>query len=175
VGREPSKAIPRKILQMARSVDILLVSLDEAAALTGTREPFRAFAGLRESGARDVVLKVGRRGCLISENGKPMLIPSFSVRSVDSTGAGDAFIAAFLQAQLRGWPTIEGAIAANAAGALATTVVGAGQNLPGQREVAALLSAQRLRGKWDEVRQRVLARLRHAARLERSPRRRSKR
>jgi ribokinase len=175
VGMEPSKAIPRKILQMARSVDILLVSLDEAAALTGTREPFRAFAGLRESGARDVVLKVGRRGCLISENGKPMLIPSFSVRSVDSTGAGDAFIAAFLQAQLRGWPTIEGAIAANAAGALATTVVGAGQNLPGQREVAALLSAQRLRGKWDEVRQRVLARLRHAARLERSPRRRSKR
>jgi ribokinase len=173
VGIEPSKAIPQKILQMNRSVDILLVSLDEAAALTGTPDPLRAFAALRKSGAREVVLKVGRRGCLISEGGEPTLVPAFPVRAIDSTGAGDAFVAAFLQARLRGWPTIEGAVAANAAGALATTVVGAGQNLPGQREVAALLSARRLKGKWDEVRKRVLARLRHAARLGRSPRRRS--
>jgi sugar/nucleoside kinase (ribokinase family) len=167
VGMEPSKAIPQKILQIARSVDILLISLDEAAALTGTRDPFEAFAALRKAGARDVVLKVGRRGCLVSQNAEPMLIPSFSVRTVDSTGAGDAFVAAFLQARLRGWPTIEGAIAANAAGALATTVVGAGQNLPGQREVAALLREQRLTGKWDQARKRVLARLLHS----RSPRR----
>ena len=173
VGMEPSKAIPQRILQMAPGVDILLVSLDEAAALTGTREPFQAFAALLKSGAREVVLKIGRRGCLIGENGKPMLVPSFSVRAVDSTGAGDAFVAAFLQARLRGWPTIEGAIAANAAGALATTVVGAGQNLPGQREVAALLTAQRLKGKWDEARKRILARIRPANWHGRSPRRRS--
>ncbi len=142
VGMEPSTAIPQKILQIIRSVDILLVSIDEAAALTGRRDPFRAYAALREAGAREVVLKVGRRGCIISEGGKSMLVPSFSVRMVDSTGAGDAFVAAFLQARLRGWPTIEAAIAANAAGALATTIVGAGQNLPGQREVAVLLNAE---------------------------------
>lgn len=158
VGMEPSKAIPEKILQIARSVDILLVSLDEAAALTGMRDPFEAFAALRKAGAREVVLKVGRRGCLISESERPVVVPSFSVRAKDSTGAGDAFVAAFLQARLRGWPAIESAIAANAAGALATTVVGAGQNLPGEREVAALLSAQPLKGKWDEPRKQVLAR-----------------
>jgi sugar/nucleoside kinase (ribokinase family) len=169
VGMEPSKSIPQKILQTARGLDILLVSLDEAAALTGTRDPFRAFESLRKTGAREVVLKVGRRGCLIGESGRPLLVPTFVVPAVDSTGAGDAFVAAFLQARLRGWPTIEGAIAANAAGALATTVVGAGQNLPGQREVAALLSAQRLKGKWDEARKQVLARLQH----DRSHRRRS--
>jgi ribokinase len=167
VGMEPSKAIPQKILQMARGVDILLVSLDEAAALTGTRDPVRAFASLRKACAREIVLKVGRRGCWIGEAGRPVLVPSFSVRTVDSTGAGDAFVAAFLQARLRGWPTIEGAIVANAAGALATTVVGAGQNLPGQRAVATLLKAQRLKGKWDEARKRVLARLRHDRLLRR--------
>ena len=159
VGMQPSKAIPQKILQKARSVDILLVSLDEAAALTGTRDPFKAFAALRKAGAREVVLKVGRRGCLISESHHPVLVPSFAVHVKDSTGAGDAFVAAFLQARLRRWPTIESAIAANAAGALATTVVGAGQNLPGEREVAALLSAQPLKGKWDEPRKQVLARM----------------
>jgi len=79
---------------------------------------------------------------------------------VDSTGAGDAFAAAFLQARLRGWSTAEGAIVANAAGALAATVVGAGETLPGMREVAALLRARRLKGKWDAARSRVLARLR---------------
>jgi ribokinase len=173
VGMEPSKAIPQKILQMARSLDILLVSLDEAAALTGTRDPLKAFVALRKAGAREVVLKVGRRGCLISENDQAVLVPSFAVRAKDSTGAGDAFVAAFLQARLRGWSTVEGAIAANAAGALATTIVGAGQNLPGRGEVAALLSAQRLKGKWDEPRQQVLARLRHSRRHDRSLRRRS--
>jgi ribokinase len=171
VGMEPSKAIPEKILQITRSVDILLVSLDEAAALTGARDPVRAFAALRKAGAREVVLKVGRRGCLISEAGRPVLVPSFSVRTVDSTGAGDAFVAAFLQARLRGWPAIEGAVVANAAGALATTVVGAGQNLPGQREVAALLRAQRLPAKWDDQRRRVLARLRDGRSYGRAPRR----
>jgi len=167
VGMEPSNSIPQKILQMARSVDILLVSLDEAAALTGTRDPFRAFESLRKAGAREVVLKVGRRGCLIREDGHPLLVPSFAVRAVDSTGAGDAFVAAFLQARLRGWPPIEGALAANAAGALATTVVGAGQSLPGALEVAALLRAQRLNGKWDEPGKRALARMTHGRSFQR--------
>jgi sugar/nucleoside kinase (ribokinase family) len=173
VGMEPSKAIPQKILQMARSVDILLVSLDEAAALTGTSDPFKAFGALRKAGAHEVVLKVGRRGCMISENDRPVLVPSFAVRARDSTGAGDAFVAAFLQARLGGWSAIESAIAANAAGALATTVIGAGENLPGQGEVTALLSAQRLKGKWDEARKRVLGRLRQGRQHGRLLRRRS--
>jgi predicted TIM-barrel enzyme len=54
---EPSKAIPQKILQMARSVDILLVSLDEATALTGARDPFQAFAALRRA---DVLIVSGK-------------------------------------------------------------------------------------------------------------------
>lgn len=160
VGMEPSRAIPRKILQMAGRVDILLLSLDEAAALTGTREPLKAFGSLRERGAREVVLKLGKKGCLVSEGGKAVVVPSFLVRTVDSTGAGDAFVAAFLQARLRGWSTIEGALVANAAGAMAATVVGAGENLPGARNVTALLRAQRLNATWDAVRLRVLARLR---------------
>jgi ribokinase len=160
VGMEPSRAIPRKILQMAGRVDILLLSLDEAAALTGTREPLKASAQLRERGAREVVLKLGKRGCLVSDGGEPAVVPSFAVRAVDSTGAGDAFVAAFLQARLRGWPMIEGALVGNAAGALAATVVGAGENLPSARDVTALLQTQRLNARWDAVRLRVLARLR---------------
>lgn len=63
MGTGPSKGIPQKILQMTGSVDILLVSLDEATALTGAHDPCRTFAVLCESGVREVVLKVGQRCC----------------------------------------------------------------------------------------------------------------
>jgi ribokinase len=162
VGMEPSKAIPRKILQMSNKVDILLLSLDEAAALTETRKPLEAFSRLRKAGAREVVLKLGKQGCMIAEDGTPVVVPSFSVRTVDSTGAGDAFLAGFLQARLRGWSAAEGALAANAAGALAASIVGAGENLPGARDIAAFLRTRRLAARWDAVRLRVLARLEHS-------------
>jgi ribokinase len=156
IGMEPSKAIPQKILQMSRRVDTLLLSSDEAVALTAARDPYEAFARLQKAGAREVVLKFGRRGCLVCKNDTLTLVPSFAVRTVDSTGAGDAFVAAFLQARLRGWSTLEGALAANAAGALAATVVGAGDNLPNVRDIGAFLRVQRLEAKWDAVRLRVL-------------------
>jgi ribokinase len=165
VGMEPSKAIPRKILQMSSKVDILLLSLDEAAALVGTRKPFEAFARLRKAGAREVVLKLGKRGSMIAEHGTPVVVPSFSVRTVDSTGAGDAFLAGFLQARLRGWSVAEGAVAANAAGALAASVVGAGENLPSVRDITAFLRVQRMKAPWDRVRLCVLERLQRGRRI----------
>ena len=147
VGMAPAQQIPGKILQIIPSVDILLLSTDEATLLTGARDPRRAFAALEKAGAREVVLKLGKSGCLISRNGEPQHVPSFDVKMVDSTGAGDAFVAGFLQARLRGWSPEEAAIAATAGGAAAVSFVGAGETLPGSREVAALMRSQRLRGK----------------------------
>jgi ribokinase len=159
VGMEPSQVIPRKIMQIARHVDILFVSSDEAAAMTGTRDARESFKRFQRAGARGVVIKLGKRGCLIFESGTLRQVPSFSVGMVDSTGAGDAFVAAFLQARLRGWPASEAALAANAAGAVAASVVGAGENSPKVKEIARLLRASRLKKRWDAVRLRVLARL----------------
>jgi ribokinase len=159
VGMAPSQQIPRKILQIVPSVDILLVSADEATLLTGERDPNRSFARLQMCGAREVVLKLGKRGCLISDSGGTLLVPSFDVMMIDSTGAGDAFVAGFLQARLRGWSAAEAALAATAGGAAAVSFMGAGEKLPGTREVAALLRSHKLRGKWDTVRQQVLTRL----------------
>ncbi len=166
VGMAPSQQIPRKILQIIPSVDILLLSLDEATLLTGARDPHRAFAALKKAGARELVLKLGKRGCLISQNGAARLVPSFDVKMVDSTGAGDAFVAGFLQARLRGWPLAEAAVAASAGGAAAVSFVGAGETLPGAREVKALLRSQKMRGEWDAVRRQVLALLQNRKSLE---------
>jgi ribokinase len=105
-------------------------------------------------------MKVGKRGCLIVDQDKLQLVPAFAVRAVDSTGAGDAFTAAFLQARLRGWPALEAAIAANAAGAVAATAIGAGENSPTPKQIANVLRHQNLAPTWDTVRLRALQRMR---------------
>jgi ribokinase len=164
VGMEPSNKIPERILRVVKQVDLLFVSSEEAATLTGRRDPRESLRRLRKVGARDVVMKLGKRGCLILEEGVVRQVPSFAVRAVDSTGAGDAFTGAFLQARLRGWPIAEAAVAANAAGAVATSVVGAGEKSPTLYQIARLLRTQRLKEPWDAVRLRVLRRLSTALR-----------
>lgn len=159
VGPEPSKKIPGKILQIAPQVDTLFANAAEARELTGERDPQRAFRSLLNSGAREVVLKLGKEGCLIFHKGSLKAVPSFPVRMVDSTGAGDAFVAAFLQARLRGWTLLEAALAANAAGAAAACILGAGETLPGLPEIARVLRTRLENAEWDALRRMVLAKV----------------
>lgn len=57
-------------------------------------------------------------------------VPAFPVKAVDSTGAGDAFIAAFAAGWAKGIDIERSLRYACAAGALATTRVGAQAALP---------------------------------------------
>src|SRR5262249_1904695 len=128
--------------------------------LTGTRDTWEAFRRLQRAGARCVVMKLGSRGCLFSEDGALRQGAAVSGKGLGLTGAGGAVVAPFLQAKLRGWPEREAAIVANAAGAVAASVVGAGEKLPRLRQIAVLLRNSRLKEPWEAVRRRVLERLR---------------
>ena len=160
VGPEAGQRIPREILRIASHIDLLFANSSEAFALTGKRDHRLAFRKLLAAGARNVVLKLGKQGCLILHQGRLKKVPSFPVRVLDSTGAGDAFVAAFLQAKLRGWPVLEAALAANAAGAAAATVIGAGENLPQLREIARVLQTPFQDPAWDALRRAALAKVR---------------
>jgi len=160
IGMEPSEQIPGKILQIAKQVDLVFVSSDEATVLTGVRGPRKAYQQLQKAGAGTVVMKLGKSGCLILHEGELCHVPSFAVRTVDTTGAGDAFAAAFLQARLRGWTHVEAALAANAAGAAAAATAGAGERMPTVRQIAQVVRTQRLKQPWDTIRSRVLRRIR---------------
>jgi 2-dehydro-3-deoxygluconokinase len=159
VGMEASKQIPKKILPLLPQVDLLFVSSDEAAILTGRSNPRESFLQFERAGTREIVMKIGKQGCLISDGRILREVPSFAVRAVDSTGAGDAFTAAFLQARMRGWSTLEAALAANAAGAAAASRVGAGTMLSDVRGTLKLLRTQRLKGTWEKIRLQVLSRV----------------
>jgi ribokinase len=162
VGMEPAKRIPQKILRLLPQVDLLFVSSEEAAVLAGQSNAGKSFLQFQRAGAKEIVIKLGKLGCLISEGGLLREVPSFAVRAVDSTGAGDAFTAAFLQARLRGWSALEAALVANAAGAAAACRVGAGVMLSDVAGTLKLLRAQRLKGTWEKIRLQVLSRVRRA-------------
>jgi ribokinase len=159
VGMEPCKRIPRKILRLVPQVDLLFVSSEEAAALTGQSNARKSFLQFQRAGAKEIVMKLGKHGCLISDGGILREIPSFPVRAVDSTGAGDAFTAVFLQARVRGWSALEAALAANAAGAAAACRVGAGTMLSDVAGTLRLLRKRGKRGTWEKIRLQILSRV----------------
>jgi ribokinase len=70
----------------------------------------------------------------------PVAVPSFRVKVVDTTAAGDAFVGAFAVALTEGKSPVEAARWGCAAGALACTVMGAQPSLPRRAAVEGLVN-----------------------------------
>jgi len=119
-------------------LDLLAPSLAEAKEISGKEEPEQVTAWLRARGVREVALKLGPEGCYVAGEGFEGFLEPVPVRAVDSTGAGDAFVAGLLYGKLAGWPFERAARLANAAGALATTAVGAAEGLRGLEDTLTL-------------------------------------
>ncbi len=108
-----------------RYVDYLLPSYEEARDLSGESDPASMAEALLDTGAGCVVVKLGARGCYLRTRRASRLIDGFAAEVVDTTGAGDNFVAGFLTGVLRGWDPERCCRFANAAGAVSVTGVGA--------------------------------------------------
>ena len=112
-----SEVGPEAFLEWTRGAAILFPNEDEAAALTGTRDPEAQCARLATLYPL-VVVKRGAVGCRAAEGPRRWRVAAPKVEAVDCTGAGDAFVAAFLAARLKGVEVeaaLERAIAAGSA------------------------------------------------------------
>ena len=119
----------------------LVINETELAALTdGAGDPSR----LLERGVRRIVLTLGERGARLIDGEGSRDVPPFRVPSVDTTAAGDAFLGA-LAATLSERGLDAALETASAAGALATTRMGAQPSLPTLAEVDAFLLTRRAR------------------------------
>ncbi|OMF88547.1 carbohydrate kinase [Paenibacillus sp. FSL R7-0337] len=76
--------------------DLVKVSDEELQLITREADRDAALDMLHEWGAGAVAVTLGKDGTLISSPDSRLLIPSITVKSIDSTGAGDAFIGALL-------------------------------------------------------------------------------
>lgn len=90
--------------------------------------------------AEGVVIRAGAKGCFVRlADGSAQTIPGFKVVAIDTNGAGDTHIGAFVSALSRGVPAFEAARYANAAAALSVTRHG-GSSAPTDREIQTFLS-----------------------------------
>jgi fructokinase len=122
---------------------ILKVSEEELEFLTGEKNP----GALWREGMKIVVVTHGAGGATIYTPRERFLSPGFSVQAVDTTGAGDGFVAGLMHGVLTygdafGHHLDEIARFANAVGAITTTKRGAIPALPTRAEVEAFLAAQ---------------------------------
>ena len=89
------------------------------------------------------VIKLGSAGSIAMQNGKVIRAKSIRVRSIDATGAGDAFNGGFLHAYIQGWPLEDCLRAGNVCGALATTAAGGSSAIPTPTKLKQLIKTLR--------------------------------
>jgi ribokinase len=95
---------------------------------------------LLASGVKNVLLKLGSRGCVIAQrNLKREHVPAFAVSAVDTTAAGDAFNGGFAVGLMRGLTVARSAVFASAVAAISVTRPGAQPSMPTGDEVERFL------------------------------------
>ncbi len=111
-------------------VDYLFANEEEARMLSEKDKPRDMAETLLAAGAKTVVIKCGSRGCLVKKKNYFCEFPAVpDTACVDTTGAGDAFVAGFLFALSRKWDLSKCARFANACGSLAVESVGSSGSL----------------------------------------------
>ena len=124
----PAPAQPIDLGAVA-DLDYFVPNESEAEAISGVpvrnlEEARRCAGKLLSSGIRRVIITLGEKGSLLAGTEGMEHVAAFSVKSVDSTGAGDAFIGSFATFLGEGLPELEAVKRANLYAGLSTTGVG---------------------------------------------------
>jgi len=137
--RLPEPSALRELLSRA---DYVLPNEHEARILTGEGDdPEVMVRRLRELGATNCVIKLGDQGCYVAAEGFEGRVPPCPCRCVDTTGAGDSFVGAFLYALTRGWDIRRCARFANAAGSITVEHTGANGAIHSAAQVEARMDS----------------------------------
>jgi ribokinase len=112
-----------------KDLDYFVPNETEAETITGcpvknVEDAKKCAEKLLASGIRRVIITLGAKGSLLASRDGTEHIPPFTVDSIDSTGAGDAFIGSFAVFLGEGVPEKEAVRRANLYAGLSTTGVG---------------------------------------------------
>lgn len=145
---EDEASYQKTINEFIDYADILKVSDDEMLFITGKETIEEGIQYLLSKPISLLVLTKGKDGVAFITNKEIIEVPGFSVKSIDTTCAGDSFIGAFLRQfaskdkvinQLSKEEWIEIGRYSNAVAALVTTKKGAIMALPNEEEVMEFL------------------------------------
>jgi fructokinase len=133
----PDENALRRCLELAlQSADVVKLSVEELAFLTGNVDVnVGLHALMARCPARLVLVTQGKEGVIAWHDGAVNHYPATPVQCVDTTGAGDAFVAGLLYGLAAGQDLTPVIALAQRCGALATTAKGAMTALPWQHEL----------------------------------------
>ncbi len=125
-------------------VDYIVPNESEAQVLTGMKwrsdQEIRKIATrLLDMGVKNVVITLGPKGLMFKNRNEELWMKALRVNVVDTTAAGDAFLGGLATSLSENKSIQEALKFANAAGALATTKLGAQPSLPFRRELETFL------------------------------------
>jgi ribokinase len=137
----PGMKLPDDLL---RRITLIKPNSREAEKLTGIKTTHRASARraakiLLEQGVQAVAVQAGDEGDLLVWQDGEVWLPRLDVKSVDATGAGDAFAAGMAVALAEGRSWQDAGHFASATAALTTTKIGAQSTLPQRAQVDELM------------------------------------
>lgn len=124
----PAPGQPVDMAQLA-GLDYLVPNETEAEAISGlpvksVEDAKRCAAALLKADIRRVIVTLGANGALLAGRDVMEHVPAFKVKTVDSTGAGDAFIGSFAVFLGEGLEERQAVTRANLYAGLSTTGVG---------------------------------------------------
>ncbi|MGQ9683692.1 MAG: carbohydrate kinase family protein [Anaerolineae bacterium] len=122
-----------------KHVDYFVPSLYEGQAIVGNGPPQTIAERLAALGPPTIVLKLGADGCYLYGPDDRGLLPPLPSRVVDTTGAGDCFVAGLLAGLVRGWSLRQSAFLGHAAAACCVEAVGATAGVRDWEQVSARL------------------------------------
>jgi ribokinase len=110
----------------------------ELKLITGESEVPKGAAALLAAGVKIVAVKLGAKGCYITDGQEKRIIQAFKVPVVDTTGAGDAFNAGFLYGLIKDKPVAECGRIGNYVAAQSVTKMGARNGLPYEKDLTLI-------------------------------------
>ncbi|MGQ4808979.1 Ribokinase [Candidatus Entotheonellaceae bacterium PAL068K] len=143
----PARRLPVRLIRL---IDILVPNEAEAALLCG--KPVRTLPQahtaarlLRQAGYGTVIMTLGKRGLVYTDDTRTIRLPGHAVRATDATAAGDTFVGYLASALAAGHTMAAALIQANAAAAITVTRAGAQPAIPHCQEVQQFLLAPDLK------------------------------
>lgn len=126
-------------------IDIFLPSIEEARGISGKSQPKEIADVFFKKGVKQVVIKLGGKGCYMreSKDAEGVIIPAYSVKAVDTTGAGDSFCAGFITGISRGMSFTECGRFANAVGAHCVSEIGATTGIRSINDILAFMGERK--------------------------------
>jgi ribokinase len=142
VNPAPALAADLSVLALA---EYLILNETEAEVITGRQVQSEAdldacVTALLDGGMRRVILTLGGRGAVLASRAAKVHVPGFRVATVDTTGAGDAFIGSLAVFLTEGLSDQEAVTRASLYAALSTTRTGTQKSFVKRGEFEAELS-----------------------------------